>query len=67
MPEAGKFVTEIIQVKYTAVQDLVEVLKPFSQMPNSIIALPSTQTLILRDYAENVERMMEMVKKIDVT
>jgi general secretion pathway protein D len=35
-------------------------------MPDSIIALPSTQTLILRDYAENVSRMIEMVKKIDV-
>jgi general secretion pathway protein D len=67
LPEAGKFVTEILQVRYTAVQDLVEVLKPFSRMANSIIALPSTQTLVLRDYAENVERMLEMVKRIDVS
>jgi general secretion pathway protein D len=66
LPVAGKFVTQIIQVKYAAVQDLVEILKPFSRIPNSIIALPSTQTLILRDYAENVARMLEMVKKIDV-
>ncbi len=66
LPVAGKFVTQIIQVKYAAVQDLVEILKPFSHIPNSIIALPSTQTLILRDYAENVGRMLEMVRKIDV-
>jgi general secretion pathway protein D len=66
LPEAGKFVTQILQARYAAVQDLVEVLKPFSRMDNSIIALPSTQTLILRDYAENVARMMEMVKRIDV-
>jgi general secretion pathway protein D len=66
LPVAGKFVTQIIQVRYTAVQDLVEILKPFSRIPNSIIALPSTQTLILRDYSENVARMLEMVKKIDV-
>jgi general secretion pathway protein D len=66
LPEAGKFVTQIVQVKYAVVQDLVEVLKPFSRIPNSIIALPSTQTLILRDYSENVARMLEMVKKIDV-
>ncbi|MGA2749104.1 MAG: secretin N-terminal domain-containing protein [Verrucomicrobiota bacterium] len=66
IPEAGKFVTQIMQVRYASAQDLVEVLKPFSRMANSIIALPSTQTLILRDYAENVSRMMEMVKRIDV-
>ena len=39
---------------------------PFSKAPKSIIVVPSTQTLILRDYAENVARMMEMVAKIDV-
>ena len=66
LPEAGKMVTQIIQVKYASLQDLADVLKPFSHMQNSIVALPSTQTLILRDYAENVGRMMEMVHKIDV-
>ncbi len=66
LPEAGKMLTQIVQIKYTDIKDLTEVLKPFSRMQNSIIALPSTQTLILRDYAENVDRMVEMVKKIDV-
>jgi general secretion pathway protein D len=67
VPEAGKFVTQIVQVKYASLDDLSKVLQPFSRMPDSIIALPSTQTLILRDYAENVNRMMEMIKRIDVT
>ncbi|HEY3861880.1 MAG TPA: secretin N-terminal domain-containing protein [Verrucomicrobiae bacterium] len=66
IPESGKMVTQIVQVKYTDIKDISDVLKPFSRMPDSIIALPSTQTLILRDYAENVARMVEMVKKIDI-
>jgi general secretion pathway protein D len=66
LPVAGKFVTQIVQVKYAAVEDLVKILQPFSRIKDSIIALPSTQTLILRDYSENVARMLEMVKKIDV-
>ena len=66
LPEAGKMVTQIVQVKYTDIKDLVDVLGPFSRMPKSIVALPSTQTLVLRDYAENVARMVEMVHKIDV-
>jgi general secretion pathway protein D len=66
LPEAGKMVTQIVQVKFTDIKDLSDVLQPFSRMPKSIIALPSTQTLILRDYAENVDRMLDMIKKIDV-
>jgi general secretion pathway protein D len=66
LPEAGKMVTQIVQIKYTDIKDLVEVLGPFSRMPKSIVALPSTQTLVLRDYSENVDRMVEMIHKIDV-
>jgi general secretion pathway protein D len=66
IPEAGKFVTQIVQVKYTDPTDLVKALDPFSKTKGSIIVIPSTQTLILRDYAENVARMLEMVEKIDV-
>ena len=66
LPEAGKFVTQIVQVKYADPADLVKALDPFSKTKGSIIVIPSTETLILRDYAENVARMMEMVEKIDV-
>jgi general secretion pathway protein D len=66
LPEAGKFVTQIVQVKYADPADLVKALDPFSKTKGSIIVIPSTQTLILRDYAENVARMMELVEKIDV-
>jgi general secretion pathway protein D len=66
VPESGKFVTQIVQIKYADPKDLVDVLQPFAKAPKSIIVVPSTQTLILRDYSENVARMMEMVAKIDV-
>lgn len=66
LPIAGKMVTQIVQVKYASLDDLAKVLQPFSRMHDSIVALPSTQTLILRDYAENVDRMLEMVHRIDV-
>jgi general secretion pathway protein D len=66
MPQAGKMITQIVQIKYTDIKDLTDVLTPFSKIKNSIIALPSSQTIILRDYAENVDRMVEMIKRIDV-
>jgi general secretion pathway protein D len=67
LPVAGKFVTQIVQLKYADPDELTKALEPFSHAPKSIIVIPSTQTLILRDYAENVARMLEMVKRIDVT
>lgn len=66
IPDAGRFITQIVQLKYAS-QDITTALTPFSRAPNSIIFIPSTQTLVLRDYAENVKRMMEMVEKIDVS
>jgi general secretion pathway protein D len=66
VPTAGKFITQIVQLKYAYPDDLVKALEPFSKTKGSIIVIPSTDTLILRDYAENVNRMMEMVAKIDV-
>ncbi|MDB6056575.1 MAG: Type and secretion system protein [Verrucomicrobiales bacterium] len=66
LPELGRFITQIVQVKYAG-QDIAQALTPFSRSPNSIVFIPSTQTLVLRDYAENVKRMMEIVEKIDVS
>jgi general secretion pathway protein D len=66
IPEAGRFITQIVQLKYAG-QDITAALTPFSRAPNSIIFIPSTQTLVLRDFAENVKRMMEVVEKIDVS
>jgi general secretion pathway protein D len=66
IPIAGKLITQIVQLKYVDPKDLTDALQPFAKAPKSIIVIASTGTLILRDYAENVSRMLEMVRKIDV-
>jgi general secretion pathway protein D len=66
IPLAGKFITQIVQLKYAAIDDVVKALTPFAKSAASIIGVNSTQTLILRDYSENVARMLEMVQSIDV-
>ena len=42
------------------------VLQPFVKIPNAILPIDSSQMLVIRDYAENVKRMLELVDKIDV-
>ena len=66
LPDFGKFITEIVQLKYADPDQVVRALGLFAKSPASVIYIPSTASLILRDYTENVKRMLEMVEKLDV-
>ena len=66
LPESGTYVTHVVQLTNAAPNDILPVLQPFAKAPNSILTIPSTGMLVLRDYAENVKRMLEMIAKIDV-
>ncbi len=45
---------------------MVPVLQPFAKIPNSILPIETSQILVIRDYAENVKRMLELIKQIDI-
>jgi len=47
-------------------KDLATALQPFSKMPNSILAIDAANVLVLRDNAENIKRMMDIIHEIDV-
>jgi general secretion pathway protein D len=66
LPDMGQFVTHVVQLKYAKPSELVPVLTPFVKIPNAILAIDASQMLVLRDYTENVKRMLELVKEIDV-
>jgi general secretion pathway protein D len=66
LPEAGTFVTQVIQLTNASPNDLLPILQPFAKFQQSILTIPSVNMLVLRDYAENVKRMVEMIKKVDV-
>ncbi len=66
LPDMGQYITHIVQLKYLKPSEVVPVLQPFAKLPNSILPVESSQILVLRDNAENVKRMMEMIDNIDV-
>jgi len=67
LPDLGKFITETVQLRYANPDEVFQALKLFARASqSSVIYMPSTQSLILRDYTENVKRMLEMVEKMDV-
>lgn len=64
--DTTRYVTEIVQLKNQLPRDMVAALQPLAKMPQSIMAIDSSGLLVLRDYEENVKRMLELIEKIDV-
>lgn len=67
LPDLGSYITHVVQVKYARPSELLPALTPFAKVPNSILPIDSSQMLVLRDYTENVKRMLELIEEIDVT
>ena len=66
LPEAGQFITKIVQVKNAKPSEVVPALQPFQKSATAILPIDATGTLVLRDNAINIKRMLEVLEKIDV-
>jgi general secretion pathway protein D len=66
LPEMGQYVTHVVQLKYAKPSELMAVLQPLGKIPGGILPIDVSQILVLRDYTENIKRMLEMIEKIDV-
>jgi general secretion pathway protein D len=67
LPEMGSYVTHIVQLKYVKPSLMMPIIQPFAKLPNSILAIDDNGILVLRDNAENVKRMLEMIDQVDVS
>lgn len=66
LPLAEQYVTRIVKLKSAKPSEIVQVLTTFGKSPASVVALENNQAVVLRDYASNVKRMLEVIEKIDV-
>ena len=66
LPEMGSYVTHIVQLQHLKPSEVVPIITPFARL-NSIISLDANGVLVIRDYAENVKRMLEMIQQVDVS
>jgi len=67
LPDLGSYVTHIVQLKYIKPTAMVPIIQPFAKLPNSILPIDDNGILVLRDNAENVKRMLEMIDQVDVS
>ena len=66
LPNLGSYVTHIVQLHYVKPSLMLPIIQPFAKLQGSIFPIDDNYILVIRDYAENVKRMMEMINKIDV-
>ena len=59
-------VAQIVQLTHMLPEEATSIIQPFANLPNSIIAVKGSPVLVLRDYSENVKRMLEILEKVDV-
>ncbi|MGE8690543.1 MAG: type II secretion system secretin GspD [Achromobacter sp.] len=62
----GEMLTRVFPLKYENAANLVPVLRPMVPPNNPINAYPGNNTLVVTDYADNLERIASVIARIDV-
>ncbi len=58
-------VTQVIQVENVSAPQLIPLLRPLLPQQGHLVAYPSNNTLIISDTADNVNRLREIITRID--
>lgn len=61
----AELVTRVIEVKNTAAIELVPILRPMIPQYGHLAGVASANALIISDHAENINRILEIIKRID--
>lgn len=67
LPDLGTYVTHIVQLKNLKPTEMLPIITPFAKLPNSILPIDANGILVLRDNAENVKRMLQMIERVDIS
>ncbi|NJM32182.1 MAG: hypothetical protein HC848_04035 [Limnobacter sp.] len=58
-------VTQVFQLNYESATAMVPVLRPLIAPNNTIAAYPNNNTLVITDYADNLQRIARIIASID--
>jgi general secretion pathway protein D len=62
----SEIVTRVFPLKYENANNLIPVLRPLVPPNNTINAYPGNNTLVITDYADNLDRIAKVIARIDV-
>jgi len=60
-----EMVTRVVQVDNVAAAQLVHILRPLVPQQGHLAAYPATNVLIMSDRAENVSRLVDIIRRVD--
>jgi general secretion pathway protein D len=63
---SDEIVTQVIAVRNVSAAQLVPILRPLIPQAGHLVAYPSSNILVISDRANNVNRMMRIIQRIDL-
>ena len=66
-PSGGQMVTQIFKLNFENANNLVPVLRPLISPNNTINVNPGNNSLVITDYADNLQRLARIVAAMDVS
>jgi len=67
-PGSGdEFVTRVVEIKYVDAAQLVPILRPLVPQRGHLAAYPASNVLIISDSAANIQRLVDIIHRIDLS
>ena len=66
-PGGGQIVTQIYRLNYAPAGNMVPILRPLISPNNTINVDPATNSLVITDYADNLQRIGRIIASLDVS
>jgi general secretion pathway protein D len=67
LPNLGSYITHIAQLHYVKPSFMITLIQPFAKLQGGLTPIDDNGILVMRDYAENIKRMLEMIDQIDIS
>ena len=63
--EGDQIITRVFRLNYESANNLLPVLRPLVSPNNTINAYPGNNTIVITDYASNIQRIGQLIESID--
>jgi general secretion pathway protein D len=60
-----RIITQIYPIKHESATQMLQILRPLVAPNNQIVAYPSSNLLVITDYADNIKRLNQIIASID--
>lgn len=63
--EGDTLITQVVQIKHVSAPQLIPLLRPLIRQQGHLVAYSDNNTLVISDYANNVRRLLQIIRRID--